>query len=183
MKGIVFNIFSDLVVEKFGMQMLNDIIADVKPESGGIYTSINTYDDQEMFHLVGALSVRTKIAINDLIHVYGEYMFPLLAKKHHDFVAGHNDVFSLLKTLNDVIHVQVLKLYPDAVVPDIQCEHSVEQIPDQMILSYTSPRKLCALAEGLITGAATYFNQPLAITHSVCMHEGAPQCQLILKKQ
>jgi len=46
---------------------------------------------------------------------------------------------------------------------------------------YTSPRKLCFLAEGLIEGAAEQFNTKYELSHTECMHDGADRCALKIK--
>jgi hypothetical protein len=43
---------------------------------------------------------------------------------------------------------------------------------------YKSPRKLCQLAEGLISGSAKHFNQNYKMTHDPCMHNGSDHCAL-----
>ena len=66
MKGIVFTEFLDLVEEKFGLEMVDDIINSSDLLSGGAYTSIGTYDFAEMHQLITHLSANTDIPINDL---------------------------------------------------------------------------------------------------------------------
>ena len=45
---------------------------------------------------------------------------------------------------------------------------------------YRSQRKLCALAEGLIEGAAEQFGETVTIRHPQCMHRGDEHCRLEL---
>jgi len=41
---------------------------------------------------------------------------------------------------------------------------------------YTSPRRLCALAEGLIAGAAGHFSERVAVAQPECMRRGDARC-------
>ena len=43
MKGIVFTEFFELVEDKFGLEVVQQIIDECKLESEGIYTSVGTY--------------------------------------------------------------------------------------------------------------------------------------------
>ena len=43
-------------------------------------------------------------------------------------------------------------------------------------IGYTSARRLCALAEGFIAGAARHFGEQVEIDHPVCMLEDADHC-------
>ena len=59
MKGIVFTEFLELVEEKFGIEMVDEIITASNLESGGAYTAVGTYKFVEMINLLTALSART----------------------------------------------------------------------------------------------------------------------------
>ena len=81
MKGIVFTEFLELVEDKFGMEMVDEIIEASDLESEGVYTTIGTYNFSEMLQLLKQLSSRTNIAIDDLLLVYGEHFFFSYRKK------------------------------------------------------------------------------------------------------
>lgn len=53
--------------------------------------------------------------------------------------------------------------------------------PEKLVLIYSSPRKLCALAVGMAKGLGKYFNEEVAIQHSLCMHRGAPSCEIVFQ--
>ncbi|MEM7257918.1 MAG: heme NO-binding domain-containing protein [Pseudomonadota bacterium] len=58
---------------------------------------------------------------------------------------------------------------------------SVDDGDDGLIMIYTSPRKMCMLAEGLISGAAKHFDTTYTLDHSKCMHNGDDCCEFHLK--
>jgi hypothetical protein len=80
---------------------------------------------------------------------------------------------SFVLTLNQIIHAEVRKLYPGADVPDFDFDTSRD---DVLVIGYQSARKLCALAEGFITGAATHFGEQAMIEQTACMHRGDDKC-------
>ena len=43
-------------------------------------------------------------------------------------------------------------------------------------ISYTSPRKMCYLAVGLMRGIAKHFNERIIIKQTQCVFENAPEC-------
>ena len=43
MKGIVFTEFLEMVEEKYGLEMVDDIIENANLQSHGAYTSVGTY--------------------------------------------------------------------------------------------------------------------------------------------
>ena len=91
------------------------------------------------------------------------------------FFLGHTDTRSFLLTLNDIIHPEVRKLYPGADVPEFAYDTTST---DVLTIFYSSARKLCALAEGLIHGAAAHYGEDATIAQAECMHQGASRCVL-----
>lgn len=172
MKGIVFSLFNQLVEDKFGMEVWEQLLDKVQPESDGVYTTVGTYNDSEMLALVGALSEITNVPIPDLVRVFGEYLAHQFHSNFPDFYK-ENDLRSFLKSIHGVIHVEVNKLYPDSYTPDVICEDLSD---DVMMIRYSSKRKLCPLLEGLVSGTAGIFNTPIDMKKTQCMADGHDEC-------
>ena len=49
---------------------------------------------------------------------------------------------------------------------------------EALVIRYWSARKLCALAEGFILGAATHYGEKATVQQPVCMHGGSDYCLL-----
>ena len=58
MKGMVFTEFLEMVESTFSADMVAAIIDDSAPPSGGAYTSVGTYDHQELVGMVTASPAR-----------------------------------------------------------------------------------------------------------------------------
>ena len=63
MKGMVFTEFLEMVEDKFSADMVDDIIDDSAPPSGGAYTAVGTYDHNELVGMVVALSQRSGLPL------------------------------------------------------------------------------------------------------------------------
>lgn len=154
MKGVVFTEFLGFVAARFGEDMVDDII-DAQPlASGGAYTSVGTYDHAEIVALCGALAERTGVAAATLVRDFGEHLSGTFAAQYPDFFARAGSFFDFLESIEDHIHIEVRKLYPDAELPTFRIE---QRTPDRLVMLYRSPRRLGALSEGLITGSARRF--------------------------
>ncbi len=175
MKGIIFTELSRMVEQNYGMALWNEILDEVKPESQGIYVATVTYSDQELVDLLTYLSDKLKTPTTELLYQFGTYLFPIFAKKYSVFIPENGTLKEFLKSIDQIIHVEVLKLNPHASLPKILHE---EPNAESLVLYYSSPRKLCHLALGLIKGASCYFKEKIDIRHPECMHQGAPQCRL-----
>ena len=174
MKGIVFIFLNRLVEEKYGLALWDTILETVQPKSNGIYTSGKTYPDNEIVDLVSKLSELSRHSIHDLLHVFGHYMFAQLSVLYPDFLKT-KDLKSLLLSVDSVIHKEVNKLYPDANVPKFTYE---EPNSNTLIMVYSSARKLCPLAIGLIEGAADHYCESISHYQESCMLDGASECRI-----
>jgi Haem-NO-binding len=159
MKGIVFTEFLEMVEAKFSAEMVDDILNDANPASGGAYTAVGIYDHQELVDIVVSLSKHSGIPVPDLIKTFGRHLFTVFSTNYRIFFENVPDAFSFLYGIDDVIHAEVMKLYPDANLPKFQCERE----GNTLLMTYTSDRHLADLAEGLILGSAEYFGEAIAL--------------------
>lgn len=160
MKGIVFTEFLELVEEKFGLSMVNEIINESDLKSNGVYTSVGTYEFSEMLQLLTHLSKRTNISIDDLLLVYAEHLFHVLIGTYPQMVQHYKDPMSLLASIENHIHVEVRKIYPDAQLPTFSVEARTD---DSMTMVYKSDRALYMLGKGLMLETFKLFNVPVKI--------------------
>jgi len=176
MKGMVFTMLGELVEERYGLKVWDELIELTQPESEGIYISSDVYPDQELHKYVSTLSLKLKVPERDLVFAFGEYLLSRFYAMHPELFIDHT-LRSFLNSVHNVIHVEVKKLHPDVMLPEFNYEGKAE---NKLVMLYKSPRKLCALAEGLIAGAAKHFGEKHLCEHSVCMHQGADHCRFEL---
>lgn len=160
MKGIIFTEFAELVRQKFGLEMLDQIVGDIDSATNGAYTSVGTYADQEMYDLALALSARSGIELGDLLQEFGKHLFGQLAKLYPTQIEHAKSTFDVLTSLETIIHPNVKKLYPDAMLPSFSSELLDSET---LSLRYESSRGLPDLAIGLITGCGLWFNEAINV--------------------
>jgi len=170
-KGIVFNLLEEAVSKEFGEETWDQLLDEAN--LSGAYTSLGSYADSEIVALVGAAAKALKLPPQDILRWFGQRAMPLLAARYPDFFSGHADTRSFLLTLNNIIHPEVQKLYPGAITPVFDFGAGDD---GGMVIGYSSPRKLCALAEGFMRGAAAHYHEQADITQPQCMHDGASKC-------
>jgi hypothetical protein len=179
MKGIIFNLLEEVVTQEHGEEAWEDLLDRSGVE--GAYTSLGSYPDQEFLALLQALPGGVGLPPGDLFRWFGRAAIPLLAQRYPVFFEGHDSTRSLLHALNNIIHPEVRKLYPGAEVPifDLDPIPGLD-LPDQtVIIGYRSGRRLCALAEGFIQGAADHFGEQVTVEQPRCMLRGDDRCALV----
>jgi hypothetical protein len=173
MKGIIFNLVEEVVSNTYGEETW-DALLDAAGLDGS-YTSLGSYADEDLFRLVAAASTALDAPPDQIVRMLGEGAIPLLIERYPFFFEGHDSTPPFLLTLNDIIHPQVLKLYPGSQVPDFDFLYD-ESEPNCITIGYQSDRQLCALAEGFITGAAKHYGEDVAITQPQCLTRGDEKC-------
>lgn len=174
MKGVIFNVVEEVVTEAYGPNTW-DVLLDAAGLDGA-YTALGNYDDGELVAIVGAASSALGVSTEDVLRTVGSAGFSRLSSRYPHFVEPHVSSRSVLRALNEVIHPQVLAIYPGASVPRFE----VDGGDDRLVLTYESDRGLCHLAEGLAAGLAAAFDEQVAIHQQACRHRGDESCQIVV---
>jgi PAS domain S-box-containing protein len=169
MKGLVFSQFIDMVEERFGPDLLERIIAASNLPSGGVYSSLGTYDFEELARLVGNLSSETGLPPGVLIKTFGMHLFGRLVHLYPQFLEGEVSTLGFVPKVENYIHHEVRKLYPDATLPSFLIEESSD---DRLIFVYQSARPLSDLAEGMLRGSVEHFVEDVELTRDDLPIEG-----------
>jgi len=170
MKGIVFTEFLDMVEKEFGYEVVDHIIESSELESNGIYTAVGTYHHSEIVQLLTQLSTKTATDAQVLLKAFGGYLFETFLRGYPQFFEQHNSAFGFLQSIDNHIHVEVRKLYPDAALPKFD---TIETDEGTLIMTYTSDRKMSALAEGLIEKSIAHYKLPHSIETELLNEEGS----------
>lgn len=179
MKGIVFTELMEMIEHQYGYGLVDQLLTENELPSGGIYTAIGTYDHAEMVLLVNQLSQKTQTPVPDLLRAYGRYMFVSYARNYRPFVDRADSAFSLLHSVQHYIHVEVIKLYPDAELPHFTIEQPEE---NHLRMHYVSERKLADFAYGLIEGCLAHFGEKATVHKTTLVADGTQVLFDIIKE-
>lgn len=178
MKGIVFTEFLEMVEDKFGYEISENMITNANLPSKGAYTAVGTYDHKEMYSLIGELHKATEIPVPKLMHVYGVHLFGSLAKAYAPMLSNINSAFDMLRSVDQYIHVEVKKLYPDAELPTFDI---LEESDEKLVMVYSSERRMSDVATGLIEGCLTHYKEK-ATVHKEMMTEDGSKVKFVIVK-
>lgn len=176
MKGIVFNLLEDVVVQQLGQDVWENLLD--KVDAGGAYTSLGNYSDAELVSLVGAAAATLGKTPAEVLRWFGQSAMPLLAIRYPSLFAPYQSSRDFVLSVNSIIHPEVRKLYAGASCPFF---HFRPGENGSMLMAYHSQRKLCALAHGFIEGAATHYHDSVDVHHHECMTNGDEKCLIEIK--
>jgi len=180
MKGIVFTEFIEFVENTFGFEVADAMITKSKLSSGGIYTAVGTYDFDEMVSLLVNLNQQTSMPIPQLLEAYGRHLFFRFVDLYPHFLNKSVGLFRFIEKIDQYIHVEVKKLYPDAELPKIEARRSAD---NQMEMVYKSSRKLAFFALGLLKSASDFFEEPIDILMKDQPADGTETLFILTKRQ
>lgn len=160
MKGMVFTEFMAMVEDQFGMGMTDDLIETVNPESGGAYTTVGNYPAGELVAMVLALSQKSDTPVPDLLEAFGGRIFQLFTQHYGHFFNEAKSAVDFLRGIENYIHVEVRKLYPDAELPSFEYPPCGDH---ELIMDYKSERPLAHFALGLITATIAHYGDNLVV--------------------
>ena len=176
MKGILFNVVEDVVTEAMSADAWDDVIDAAGVD--GSYTSLASYPDTDLNAIVGAIAATADLSTEDTLRLAGRLGFKHLAGRNPHILDGIEGWKQLVGSLDDIIHPEVRKTYPDAEVPGF----ATTDIDGGLRVIYTSRRQLCALAEGLIVDGGEWYGSELHVEHERCVHEGATACTMVIRE-
>lgn len=161
MKGMIFTEFLEMVEDKFSPEMTDKIIeASTNLSTGGSYTSVGTYHHSELIELVSRLSEEVDVDIPLLVETFGHYLFGRFVVLYPDFFEENQNTFGFLELIENHVHVEVKKLYPDAELPTFETT-LVNNNHLEMI--YQSKRPFAPVAHGLMQGCIAHYQEDIKI--------------------
>src|SRR3990170_390737 len=154
MKGVVFNLLEEYIEENLGDGKYEDILDGCTLKTQEPFVGPGTYPDEDLIAIVSETIRVAGIPLPEALRSFGMSCFHKLSEKFSGFVAPYNHPKPFLKSIESIIHVEVKKLYQDAVPPGFTY---IDSAYDSLIIQYSSKRRLCHFMEGLIDGVAGYY--------------------------
>jgi len=176
MHGLIFNELKKFANTRFG-EGTWDALVQAAALKRRPYLATEAYPDEDMLALVGAASAATHRRPDVLLEDFGEFIAPDLFSMYDLLVDRRWGLLDFLLETEKVIHRAVRLQNPGAEPPVLRAERLG---PNEVAIVYGSARSMCAVAKGIIRGAATHYGTPARIRESECMKLGAPACRIVV---
>jgi hypothetical protein len=166
--GLIFASLRDYSVERLGAERAAELWHD------RVFETTESYEDEwfaaQLDRLAAAAGEPRERVERGFGAFAGENTF---ARLYPDYYARSGDVLTFLLGVEDRIHELVRETIPGAQPPYLHVQ-PLERIG--VLISYTSPRHLCAMLEGLVDGTAAALGDSVKVEQVLCMHRGDPGC-------
>src|ERR1051325_2862733 len=144
------------------------------------YDILETYPDAEVSELVAAASRVTGLPAETLLEDFGAFIAPDLLDMYWAAVQPEWRTLDLLEHTENAIHEVVRMSQKGATPPYLNARRTA---PDEVTIIYTSSRKLCAVAKGIVRGVAVHYGEAVAIDELSCMLRGDASCTLQVRAE
>lgn len=178
MHGVIF-----AALKKFCRTRLGPSAWETVLEHGGmadrVFLTSESYPDEETLALIASVCDLTGAETSVLLEDFGDFLASELITLYAPLVRPQWRTLDLLLNTENTIH-RVVRLRSHADPPQIRCESNG---PDQVTILYSSPRRLCVLARGLIRGVARHYSEAVTIAEPTCMLRGDSTCELVVRRE
>lgn len=178
MHGIIFKELKDYVEKNVGGGAWEKLMV----EAGlgrKIFLPTQAYADEDIVKLVTAASKATGSPAGDILHSFGEYITPQLIKLFGALIKPDWKTLDLLEHTENTIHRVVRLQTPGAAPPKLVAERVSD---DEVVIRYTSERRMCSLAKGIISGVANHYGDDITVEEPSCMLQGASECRISVRR-
>ncbi len=179
MKGVIFTEYIEFVENSFGFDLAQEMVESSNLTNEGVFTSVGTYDSSELVAMVVNLSKLVDIGISELLIAYGEHLFGRFAELYPHFFIEDITIYDFINKIDNYIHVEVKKLYPDAELPKVTTTYIDN---DRIEIIYSSRRKFGDFAHGLLLGAVSFFKENIEISKQIIEEDGSEVKFILIRK-
>lgn len=160
MKGHIFNLFEDFIIDQAGLGFYQDLLSCCSFPTDEGFIRTENYPDEKLYELIGLAVDKTGITLREACLSFGEWLLPRLAMLVPKEMMDHDHPRAFLKTVDYIHRVELKKLYPDALPPQFTYNDISEH---EGVLIYHSRRKLYDLVEGVLQGVASFYGKTIIV--------------------
>lgn len=181
MHGLIF-----FYIRKFAESLPNGLAQAAGQASGrtsimrqaGNYLPSGSYPDDDAVALLQAVADARGEPLGETVTQFGEFLAPHLVKVAGQLVDPEWRTLDLVEHTEQLIHAMIRMAKPGAEPPVLE---AVRISPQELQLVYSSRRRLCLLASGLVRGLARHFGETVEIDEPGCMLRGDPFCSFVIR--
>jgi hypothetical protein len=177
MHGIIFGELKKLVDVRLGGDTWRGLLKESGLEAK-VYMPVTEYPDDDAVRIIGALSRHTGKSTREVFEEFGEFIAPDLMALYRHMIKPEWRTLELLENTENTIHRVVRIRNPGARPPELKCTRD----GDEVLITYTSARRMCGVAVGIVRGLARHYDENITIQELSCMSSGAAACRILVQR-
>ena len=177
MHGIILFELGRFAGERVGAPAWDEILRRMGLQSTAL-PPLRVVPDESVMRLVSALADVDGTTTPELLHDFGRWLAPHLLATYASLIPSTWTTLDILDNIESVIHRAVRMRDPQATPPRLETRRNAD---GSRSVIYSSERRLCHMATGLIHGIALSHGSVATVAQPSCMHAGAAHCELVVR--
>jgi hypothetical protein len=169
MNGVIFIEIGKFAQSRLGAQVWGDAMRAAGIPSR-IYYRVADYPDEEALALLSAWSAALQEPVQAVLESLGEFIVPDLIKMARYWIKPQWKTLDLIEHTEQTIHETLRQEGSQTNPPRLRARRTG---PQEVVVTYDSPRRMCFLAKGIIAGMAKHYGETITITELIIKKEGA----------
>jgi len=157
--GLIHAQLEEFVEASYGADAWKTVLREAGLD-GKLYLPNANYADHEAAAILSAASKLTDTPADSLLESFGEFLAPTLLASYRHLIQPSWKTLDLLLHTEETIH-KVVRLRESAPQPPRLDFQRVG--PNTLTFNYNSPRRMSALAKGIIKGVAKHYGERVEI--------------------
>lgn len=178
MHGVIFAELKKYVDDRLGESGWPKLLEEAG-FAGRIFLPVTTYPDADAVTLVTAAVKITGLTADAILEDFGAFMVPDLVKMYGHLLDKGWKTLDVIEHTEETIHMVVRSRNPGAAPPELHCSRPSK---GEVVITYGSPRRMCAIAKGIARGLAAHYGESVRVSESACMHKGDPHCRISVRQ-
>lgn len=146
--------------------------------AGKVYLATLAYPDDDLLAVVSAASAKTGMPPAAIQEDFGQFLALAVVPLFQALTRPEWKTLDLIEHTREIHQKLVRVLSKAAKPPDIDV---TRLRPDEVVVHYGSPRRMCAVLKGMVAGIARHYGQRVTIREIGCMHSGAAKCEVLVR--
>jgi hypothetical protein len=163
MLGLVFTELTMFIERHHSEDAVDRVLEAAAFGHDGAWTAVGNYPHEEALGLVVTAAEVLGVDPQEMVVQFGRELFGRFKELYPAFFGDVTTAFDFLERVDDHIHMEVGKLYPEARTPRMETAREALPEGEAMALEYESHRPLALLAHGLIEGCIAEFGADLVV--------------------
>lgn len=177
MHGLIFTELRKYVTSKYGFTTWETLLEKANLDNK-VYLTTQVYPDSEILNIVDIASKATGLGIPEILEDFGKFLVPDLFYIFSSSIRPEWKMLDMLEQTEKIMHRAVRAREPQAKPPHLVCKRISA---NKVEIVYTSARKICPLAIGLIKGVADHYKEKVKISEPACMLRGDSACKILVE--
>jgi predicted hydrocarbon binding protein len=178
MIGVILRLLSDFVEKNWGTQSLNECLKAAGFPDDFVFRLDTAYPDEQWQSMFRAATDVAGLSPDDLELTFAHYCGKDMSVRFPGFLQGVTSARDIIERQPSIHNFMAASLKSPSARKAVAEKFRLEGRPDETVMHYVSPNKMCILYRGLAEWAAEYFNEKVEIKEPHCLKRGDAECEI-----